>query len=174
MRKKAIALFACVTGAALAAPSLDNAAVALVSRCKGKTYLSIITRDQLKNMPGWDHEREENPPLSPMKAKASAQKILETLVAPKDIKTKWRFSSTTLAFVPEPEPETGRWYYIVNWSGPVAHYLRREDGKRVKNMTGGHRFKEIHDEFRLIVLMDGTCVKPEEEAPNQSMEPDKQ
>ena len=143
-----IALLFCIVGATLvaAAPAKEQSVAILTSVSNGKAYRSVLLKSDLDNAPSWRHDKQENPPLSPAKAKAAAQSMLESVVPNEELKKEWSLSTITLALLSSSKPSDPKWYYIVRWSsGP-------------------------QDEWQLFVLMNAKCIEPKELTPNKGIE----
>lgn len=102
-----------------------------------KQYIVSITSEALEKSPTWK-EDDENPPLPARKAIRLANKMKDSLV--KDSKDyKWKLQSASL------HPSgAGKWYWLV-------HYDAEYQGS---GSTG------VPSHLRLVVLMDGTIIKP--------------
>ena len=171
--KRILSILILVVVAAHGSPVPNDAVVVFFSNCSGKNYLSSVTQAQLDSSPSWHHKRDEAPPLSPMKAKAASERVITTIVSPEELKTDWNFPSITLALSSDGDPDHPKWYYIIRWHGPRVGFIRQSDGKHVTGRAGGtagERLKEIHDDFTLIVLMDGHCSQPKDVTPNKSLQ----
>ncbi len=162
-----LALFAIVHGS----HASDTIIASPASTYGGRTLCSSLTRAHIKSSPLWNSEEEEYPPLSPMKAKEAAMRILESIVPRKEIESEWRLASITLSPSTYSEPGKPKWVYFVNWTGPRIGY-RTDTGEFVTTRTSrAKRLREVRDQFRLIVLMNGQCIEPREfKAPNKSVD----
>jgi len=104
----------------------------------GKRYEFTVTHAQLQLTPDWA-EDADNPPLSPRKALAQARTDLRTFLSLSDA-AKWTHPKITLTEVGSPH----KWMYIVEFEGPLP-----------PNVSDGPV-----DQMRVLVLMDGTAIKP--------------
>ena len=102
----------------------------------GKRYDFTVTYAQIQLTPDWN-EDADNPPLSPRKALARARTDLRTFLPDA---AKWTHPKITLSEVGAPH----KWMYIVEFEGPLP-----------PNMVDGPV-----DQMRVLVLMDGTAIKP--------------
>jgi hypothetical protein len=115
----------------------DTTLIEHASYAFSKQYIVSITSETLEKSPTWK-EDDENPPLPARKAIRLANKMKDSLV--KDSKDyKWKLQSASL----QPS-DAGKWYWLV-------HYDAEFQGA---GSTG------VPDHLRLVVLMDGTVVKP--------------
>jgi hypothetical protein len=107
-----------------------------------KQFISTMSRERLVKTPSWN-QVDENPPLSPRKAKELALAQLDKIVQGKN----WEMPDIGLkAFNvsqhgPARSDEDVRWIYVLTFG-----LLGTAD------YEGGH--------FKIIVLMDGTVVEP--------------
>ena len=146
-----------------AGPIPTNTAVYVPGTHNGKVYYSILSKADVDVMPPWHHERDERPPVSPMQAKASAQRVLESLIPPEELKKQWQLTSITVALATPAAAKDPKWYYLVRWRGPRVGVKRRK-------VDGRLHLRDVYDKFALIVMMNGKCVQPREEAPNKALE----
>ena len=102
----------------------------------GKRYDFTVTHAQIQLTPDWP-EDADNPPLSPRKALAKARLDLATFLSDAE---RWTPPKITLAEVGAPH----KWIYIVEFEGPLPPHVI--DG--------------AVDTMRVLVLMNGTAVKP--------------
>jgi hypothetical protein len=117
--------------------SAARAEITLWSYAFAKKYTVTIIDEALKKSPAWENDAE-NPPLSAKKAIKLANEIKDSLV--KDSKDfKWKLRSASL----EPAGED-KWYWLINYEA------------QFQGFSSG-----IPNHLRLVVLMDGTVVKPE-------------
>jgi len=115
----------------------DQAAMSYCSYAFKKQYICKITGSHLAKSPKWSDDAE-NPPLAAKKAIDLATKMKDSLV--KDGKQyKWELDSLELRQTP-----FSRWLW-------VAKYQARFQG-----MSTG-----IPHELDIVVMMDGTVIKPE-------------
>ena len=136
----------------------------------GRTLCSSLTRAHINSSPVWDNTKEDHPPLSPMKAKDAAMRVLESFVPPEEVEREWRLTSITLSPSTYSDPGKPKWVYFINWTGPRIGY-RTDTGEFVAERTSrAKRLREVHDHFRLIVLMNGKCIEPKEWTPNKTSE----
>ncbi len=118
-----------------------------VSHCEARTFHSYafskqydvsVTTEALERSPQWK-TGNENPPLSAMKAIALAAGLKESLVKD-DEDSKWYLMSANLT----PAAVEGKWFWLVEYEAVFQ-----------KGGSSGPR-----DNLRLVVLMDGTVIKP--------------
>jgi hypothetical protein len=103
----------------------------------GKRYAVVVTQAALDKAPAWKAEADD-PPLPARKAMKLAGATKDRLV--QDTKDwVWRQASAALE-----ESTDGRWYWLVSYEA------RPRDG-----LLSG-----VAPYLRLVVLMDGTVVKP--------------
>lgn len=120
---------------AIPACAQDSAASYLSERT-GTRYDFTVTHAQIQRTPDWA-EDADNPPLSPRVALARARADLRTFLPDA---AQWRHPEISLKEVGAPH----KWIYIVKFEGPLP-----------PNMSDGPV-----DIMRVIVLMDGTAIKP--------------
>jgi len=127
--------------ATLAAISLfvgvGRAEMRLYSYAFSKQYVVTISDDALQKSPAWAEEAE-NPPVSARKAIKLADGMKDSLV--KDSKDfKWTLRSASL------QPAgAGKWFWLVYYEAEF------------QGVSTG-----IPNYLRLVVLMDGTVIKPD-------------
>ena len=109
-----------------------------VSHAFGKTYTSRADPDVLSRSPWWD-ETEESPPVSPRRALKLADKMLRSIAKAPD-GWKWRVTNQRL-FI---------------WGNMCLWHVMYE-AVPIEPEAG---LLEPFHEITLIVLMDGTVVKP--------------
>jgi hypothetical protein len=114
----------------------------VTSRMFGKTYKSCLTgdvlRDTIRKSPAWDQETE-SPPVSPKKAIKLAEKMRKSVLkAPDD--WEWHTMDLHLFLL----GDDCVWHVTFQ-----AMPIEREAG-----------LISPHEEITLIVLMDGTVIKP--------------
>jgi hypothetical protein len=144
MKTTVLILFAWV-GIAGAAPTNEQPLAILLSEIEGVVYRSSFTRTVIEKTPSWQHHKEENPPLSPVKAMRAAHRMLESIIPASEVQKEWRFSSLTLTPTADAEAKETEWFYVVRWS------------------SGPDR------QFRLYVLMNGECIEPKKLTPNKAL-----
>ena len=129
-------LLAAAIAVAFLAPVV-RAEVTIYSYAFSKQYVVRVSNEALKESPSWKDDAE-NPPLSAKKAIKLANDMKDSLV--KDGKSfKWILESASL------KPARGdRWYWLLNYE---------------VEFEGAHVGPPQN--LRLIVLMDGTVIKPE-------------
>lgn len=108
----------------------------LATHALGKYYISTITETDLLQCPSWDQDAE-NPPISARKALYLATKMKDSLVKD-EAGCKWPLLSVELY-----PASLGRWVWVAKyrrtlWFGAVAPF----------------------DELAIVVMMDGTVIKP--------------
>lgn len=114
------------------------AAQDLGSYAFGKQYVVSINENVISRTPDWEPD-DDNPPLAAKKAIKLATQMKDTLVNDDD-DFKWRLESAAL----EPwRNGTNKWYWVVTYNA-----------KFQGASSGQENF------LRLIVLMDGTVMKP--------------
>lgn len=101
----------------------------------GKQYTVSVSKDMLEKSPRW-MEPDENPPISARRAIELATAMKDSLVKDSD-SWKWKLRSASL------EPIDGHWFWEISFEGKFDGFLEG----RPPNL-------------RLVVLMDGTVVKP--------------
>jgi hypothetical protein len=120
------------------AATADAAGIQLYSDAFGNCYVASVTGKDFDKTPDWSPDAE-NPPVSAKKAISLATKMKDSL-AENGKNYKWVLDSAAL------HRWTGnKWYW-------VATYEVQYDGPRV-----GPNAAQI----RIVVLMDGTAVRPE-------------
>ncbi len=123
--------------AVLAAPSFaQDTAASYRSDHAGKRYDFTVTHAQIHLTPNWP-ENADNPPLSPREALAKARLDLVTFLPDA---MQWTHPKITLIEVSEPH----KWMYIVEFEGPLPP----------------HTIDGPVDTMRVLVLMNGTAIKP--------------
>lgn len=123
----------------LSLPCAEPAArVKLHSHALGKCYSVTITEEALKNAPAWK-EDAENPPVSPRSALKLATEVKDK-VASDNKDWKWQFESASLKHL-----EGDRWYWLVSFEA---------------RPKGDVSIAGVAPNLRLVVLMDGTAIKP--------------
>lgn len=105
----------------------------------GKAYVITFTREDLAKTPAW-HSDAENPPLSARKAITLADALREKLVKDSD-EWHWMRAAASIQF----DNESGRCYWLVRYEAESA------DGVPLAGSP---------PHLRLVVLMDGTILKP--------------
>lgn len=101
-----------------------------------KKYNVSVTSDALEKSPTWK-EDDENPPLPARKAIRLANEMKDSLVTDsKDF--KWKLQNASLQ-----PADAGKWYWLVHYDA---------------EFQGGSTGRP--DNLRLVVLMDGTVIKP--------------
>ena len=119
-------------------PTLALCDITYFSYAFAKQYAETIPRKALEKSPSWNGE-SENPPLSARKAIKLANEVKDTVV--KDSKEiKWKLREASL--VPTDDE---KWYWLVYYEGVAQGFV----------ISG------IPPHLRLVVLMDGTVIKPE-------------
>lgn len=113
-----------------------RADMTLYSYAFSKQYSVSITREALEKSPTWKDD-VENPPLSARKAIALANELKDSLVKDSD-DFKWTLQSASL----QPAGD-GKWYWLLHYD---AIFRGASTG--------------IPNHLRLVVLMDGTVIKP--------------
>ena len=132
------------------------------SRYKGQNYVSNLRVEQYRKTPAWDPLNDEKEPLSPGKAVQLARSMLEEFV-PKNERSNWaladitlsKFGSNAIYLISSDRNgyETSgknKWFYTVLFLNKANQYNAINDSKVEAN-------KEY---FRIIVLMNGECIKP--------------
>jgi hypothetical protein len=120
----------------------ENDKFCVTSLAFGKTFKSNIDRDAFVNSPGWDQEKTDSPPVSPRKAIRLAEKIRKSVVkAPDD----WKWHATTLQL------------FLTGGHGNHCAWHVTFQAMPVEPEAG---LLPHYQEITLIVLMDGTVVKP--------------
>jgi hypothetical protein len=115
---------------------LVHASPTFVSYAFGKQYAVTISREALENSPAWKDD-VDNPPLSARKAIKLAEELKNALV--KDSKEyKWKLVSAELH-------PGDKWFWLINYEAKF----------QLGDSSG------IPNNLRLVVLMDGTVIKPE-------------
>jgi hypothetical protein len=117
----------------MAAPASSGNAATYRSDYAGKRYDFEVTHAQVMASPDWADDAE-NPPLAARKALELAHAELATLLPDA---AQWKNSSITL----QPLVSARKWVYLLEF-----HHASVGDGPV--------------DSMRLVVLMDGTVVKP--------------
>lgn len=168
--RRALVVLLLAADTAIASPPPKGTRVALPSSYKGKSYCSFVSNAQLDATPTWRSDRDQDPPLSPMKAKVIAQRVLDDLIPAEEERKKWALSSIMVAPVSNDPAEEPKGYYVITWQGPTRHV---RDDEASKTIAPRSVYRDTHDSFRLVVLMDGTCVQPKEMTPNQAIDSDK-
>jgi len=107
----------------------------------GKVYTVTITEEALKKSPAW--KSDENPPLSAKKAINLAAAMKDTLVKDSDDHA-WGLESASL------KPFLDKWYWQISYETRV-----------MARGIGGSGSSGPPTLLHLVVLMDGTVVKPE-------------
>ena len=115
-----------------------NAQMKLYSYAFKKQYVSTVTWEQISAAPAWKQD-EENPPVSARKAIRLATKVKDSLVKD-DEHFGWRMRSVELH-----EWGGDYWYWVATYEAILQ---------------GGRASSGQPSQIRLIVLMDGTAVKP--------------
>jgi len=152
-------------------PAPEEVIAAPSSTYAGRSFESCLTRAHISSSPVWNHAKEEHPPLSPMKAKAAAFRVLASIVPQGELEREWELSSINLSPSAYSDPDKPKWIYFIHWTGPRIGYIRTDTGEFVtKRISRGRRHQEVYDQFRLIVLMNGKCIEPEERTPNKTPE----
>jgi hypothetical protein len=117
-----------------ATPSL--AETTYISYAFGKVFKVTIADEAIDKSPAWKADAD-NPPLSAKKALRLATDLKNSLVKDSD-EYKWKLKTLAL------EPATGlRWYWIATFEAEFRGFS-----------TG------LPNQLRLVVLMDGTAIKP--------------
>jgi len=118
----------------------------LRSSAFGKTYVSAVSEAKLLDSPAWADDKP-NPPVSARSAMNLARIVLDAAIElPEDC--EWHQGSLHLMVPPLSDQQ--RWIWL------VYYYGSKKTG--VTPGTGSHK-------IALIVLMDGTVVKPKLESP---------
>ncbi len=120
----------------------QDTAASYRSEHAGKRYDFTVTHAQVQATPDWP-EDADYPPLSPRKALARARADLVTFLPDAG---KWMHPKITLTAVGAPH----KWMYIVQFEGPLPPGVI--DGPV--------------DLMRVLVLMDGTAIRPVITPPN--------
>ncbi len=105
----------------------------------GKRYVVTIAYAALDKAPKWA-EADENPPLSAKKALKAANDMKDSLMKDSE-KPKWILRSLDL----RPAGDD-RWYWTANYE---------------EEPLNGRRLAGQPPSLKLVVLMDGTAIKPE-------------
>jgi len=111
----------------------------------GKFYVVTIPDDALQRTPAW-MEHAENPPLPAHRARKLATQMKESLVEDGD-GYKWRLRSLALYPLDDNpfEPPTDKWFWVATfWA------------MKVEGAATGRPH-----ELQLVILMDGTVIKPD-------------
>lgn len=127
---------------ALAASSqvTEDDKLCVTSHAFGKTFKSTIDHDAFVKSPRWDQEKTDVPPVSPRKAISLAKKMRESVVkAPED----WQWHATTLLLFITGDNHCA--WHVTFQALPVE-------------LEAG--LVPEYQQVTLIVLMDGTVVKP--------------
>jgi hypothetical protein len=122
---------------ALAQPETEPVVVALHFRFKAlnKKYQLKVTSQEVENST-WDHEAEENPPLSAGKAIKLADEARKSVVKDRD-DIKWKRGSLGLTSAGD-----GKWVWLVGYQPYSGKY------------------PEGDSSIAIVILMDGTVLKP--------------
>ena len=135
MRLLAIAILTLVTATAVARELFEHYSV--YGRANGRSYAFTASKSALAKTPVWDRQ-SEHPPLSPRRAEEIARRQLREFVPNGN---DWLLQGVTLS----PVGDDLHWVYTVTFMPPLPENVAQ---------TGG-------DEMQLLVLLDGSVVKPE-------------
>ena len=107
----------------------------------GRSYETCISKDQLENTPKWV-DGAPDPPLS-----ARSAKEIATVQLNKQFKeaNAWRVDEIALTLIND-----DRWVYIISFSQPRPESVN----------------ESLASPFKIVVLMNGTVVKPTLFKPN--------
>lgn len=111
----------------------------MYSEAFGKRYISTVTWKEINAAPKWGPD-DDNPPVSARKAIKLATKVKDSLVKD-DRHYQWRLDSVELHYW-----GGDNWYWVATYQA----YFKGPGGS-----TGPPIM------LRLVVLMDGTAVKPD-------------
>jgi hypothetical protein len=130
-------LLAAAFAVAFLAPVVRAERITIYSYSFSNQYVVRVSGEDLEKSPSWKDDAE-NPPLSAKKAIKLANEMKDSLV--KDGKDfKWILESASLK-----PARRDRWYWLLNYE---------------VEFQGAHTGAPI--QLRLVVLMDGTVIKPE-------------
>ena len=135
MRVLAIAILALVTATAVPGELFDHFSV--YGKANGRSYKFTAAKSAVLTTPVWERQ-SEHPPLSPRRAEEIARRQLREFVANGN---DWLLQSVTLS----PLGDDLHWVYTVTFMPPLPENVAH---------TGV-------DEMQLLVLLDGSVVKPE-------------
>ena len=135
MRVLVIVILTLVAAAADARELFEHYSV--YGRANGRSYTFTAAKSALAKTPVWDPQ-SEHPPLPPRRAEQIARRQLRQFVPNGN---DWLLQGVTLS----PVGDDLHWVYTVTFMAPLPEGVAQ---------TGG-------DEMQLLVLLDGSVVKPE-------------
>jgi hypothetical protein len=114
-------------------------------RVYDKWYEYRITASQLDELPKWDPDKEDNPPLPAAKALAKARQFINTIeTSPRVV---WMFEDLSLTSVGKAKGDVTVWAWRARWQ------LASKEGPT----TG------LWPHMDCYILMDGTVLQPKVE-----------